>query len=184
MAEVKSWILNVASVAVLMIILDLLMPEGKIKNFTQLVAGFVIMFVMVNPILQFVNRGVSVPYAGWQDEMYLLTNRFKYTTEALKNDQNRQVLELYRSMLVSDIKNRLESNSQISEAEVDVVINENASSDKYGEIRQLYINLLIDRSKMQNVLNQEKLLDEIRGELKQALSLDEEKIIIHINEGD
>ena len=56
MNEIKSWILNIAAISVLMIILDLLMPEGKIKNFTQLVAGFIIMFAMINPVLQLINR--------------------------------------------------------------------------------------------------------------------------------
>lgn len=184
MDEIKNWVLNIAAIAILMIILDLLMPEGKIRNFAQLVAGFVIMFAMINPVLQLIDKGVPVSYAGWQDEVYLLNNRFKYTTESLGEEQQRQVLELYRSMLISDIKGRLENNKQISKAEVDVVLNENTFSEKFGEIRKLYLNLLVDRSKGYNSLNQQGLLEEIRSELKQALSLEEEKIIIHINEGD
>ncbi|NLM11346.1 MAG: stage III sporulation protein AF [Clostridiaceae bacterium] len=182
MNEIKSWILNIAAISVLMIILDLLMPEGKIKNFTQLVAGFIIMFAMINPVLQLINRGVPASYAGWQDEVYLLNKRFEYTNHSLKEEQHKQVLELYRSMLISDIRSRLENHRKIIKAEVDVVLNENTSSNKFGEIRKLYINLLVDSAAGYNSQNRPNLLEEIRNELKQALSIDEEKIIININE--
>jgi len=183
MDEIRNLVLNIAAVAILMVILDLLMPEGKIRNFTQLVAGFIVMFVMINPVLQLIGKGVPASFAGWRDEFYLLNNRFKYTADSLKEEQNRQVLELYRSMLVSDIKSRLESSRQIIKAEVDVVLNENVFSSKFGEIRKLYLNLLIDRAG-KNIQNRQELLDDIRNELKQALSLDEDKIIIQIKEGD
>lgn len=184
MIEIKIWVLNIATMSVLMVLLDLLMPEGKMRKLTQLVSGFVIMFVMINPALQLLNKGVTVTYAGWEDEVYLLNSSFKYSTETLKADQKEQVLALYRSMLISDLRNRLESHKQISKAEVDVVLNENDTSDNYGEIRKLYINLLIDKNNEYHSKNNENLLDEMRKELKQALSLDEEEIIINIKQVD
>ena len=181
MNEIKSWILNIAAISVLMIILDLLMPEGKIKNFTQLVAGFIIMFDD-KPCFTAHKQGSTPSYAGWQDEVYLLNKRFEYTNHSLKEEQHKQVLELYRSMLISDIRSRLENHRKIIKAEVDVVLNENTSSNKFGEIRKLYINLLVDSAAGYNSQNRPNLLEEIRNELKQALSIDEEKIIININE--
>lgn len=180
MDEIRNWILNIAAVAVLMIILDLLMPEGKTRNFVQLVAGFVVMFAMINPVLQLLDKGVPVSYAGWRDEAYLLNTRFKYTADSLNEEQQKQVLELYRKMLISDIKNRLKGDSKIIEAEVDAVLNENTSSSKFGEIRKLYLNLRIKETSGNNDENRDRLLEEIRSELKQAFSLEEDEIIIHI----
>ncbi|AGC67558.1 stage III sporulation protein AF [Thermoclostridium stercorarium subsp. stercorarium DSM 8532] len=179
MDEIRNWVLNIAAIAVLMIILDLLMPEGKTKSFTQLVAGFVVMFAMINPVLRLIDKGVPASYAGWQDEFYLLNTRFKYTTRYAGEEQQRHILDLYRTLLVSDIKNRLESNKNISEAEVDVVLNENPSSDRFGEIRKLYLNLIVSEPAEFDGVNRH-LAGEIRRELRQALSLDEDKIIIHI----
>ena len=65
MDEIKSWVLNIAAVAVLMIILDLLMPEGKIRKFTQLLSGFIIMFVMINPVITIFGKGVNESWAGF-----------------------------------------------------------------------------------------------------------------------
>jgi hypothetical protein len=48
----------------------------------------------------------------------------------------------------------------------------------------LYINLLIDKNNEYHSKNNENLLDEMRKELKQALSLDEEEIIINIKQVD
>ena len=70
MEEVKGWVLNIAAVAVLMIILDLLMPEGRIRKFTQLISGFIIMFVMINPVITLFGKGVNESWTGLRDEAF------------------------------------------------------------------------------------------------------------------
>lgn len=176
MEEVKSWVVNIAAVAVLMIVLDLLMPEGRLRKFAQLLAGFVLMFVMINPVLNLLGKGVSASFAGWSDEAFLTSSQVRNTAEVLQRDRDRQILKLYRSMLLSDIQTRLESHEQVKKAEVDAVIYENAESEKYGQIRKLYIRLMMDNS--QEPGSRQSVLAEIQKELQQVFMLDADAIII------
>ncbi len=176
MEEVKSWVVNIAAVAILMILLDLLMPEGRLRKFSQLLTGFILMFVMVNPILNLLGKGVPASFAGWSDETFLLSSQVRYKAGTLQQERNEQTLKLYRSMLLSDIQSRLESHEQIHKAEVDVVIHENAESEKYGQIRKLYIRLMLDDGR--NIGNRQSVIAEIRKELQQVFMLDTDDIII------
>lgn len=184
MEGIKSWVVNIAAVAILMILLDLLMPEGRLRKFTQLLAGFILMFVMINPVLGLFGKGVTASFAGWADETFLLNSQVKNMTGNLQDQRNKQTLELYRSMLLSDIQNRLQSHEQVEKAEVDLVIHENGESDKYGQIRRLYIKLTLQDKRDAAAGDDRKLQDEIHRELQQVFLLKENEIVIEIAKGE
>ncbi|NLN64061.1 MAG: stage III sporulation protein AF [Clostridiaceae bacterium] len=181
MEEIKSWAVNIAAVAVLMIILDLIMPEGRIRKFTQLLTGFVLMFVMINPVLGLFGKGVPASFAGWSDESFLLSSQVKSMTGSLQDERKKQTLELYRRMLLADIQNRLVGHEQIHEAEVDAVLNENMDSENYGQIRRLFINLTLKKNE---TINKQMIGASIHKELQQIFNLKENEIVIQISEGE
>lgn len=181
MEEIKSWAVNIAAVAVLMIILDLIMPEGRIRKFTQLLTGFVLMFVMINPVLGLFGKGVPASFAGWSDESLLLSSQVKSMTGSLQDERKKQTLELYRRMLLADIQNRLVGHEQIHEAEVDAVLNENMDSENYGQIRRLFINLTLKKNE---TINKQMIGASIHKELQQIFNLKENEIVIQISEGE
>lgn len=180
MEEIKGWVLNIAAVVVLMIVLDLLMPEGRIKKFTRLLTGFIVMFIMINPVLMIFGRGTEASWPGLINEAFFRDNQIREMSGNLKEEQSRQTLELYRSMLLADIKCRLESRSQIKSSEVDIVLNENTKSEKFGEIRKLYLSLKL----RDNTGDYQAFLQSIKKELQEVFLLSESQIIIHVSEED
>ncbi len=175
MEEIKSWVINIAAVVVLMIILDLLMPEGRIRKFTQLLSGFIIMFIMINPVASIFGKGVNESWAGLWDEAFLWNSQIQNMSGSLQEEQTKQTLELYRKMILADIKSRLKSYEQIKEAEVEIVLNENTKSEKFGEIRKLYLNLEFE----ENVGLHTADVSQIRKELQEIFRIPESDIIIH-----
>lgn len=75
MEEIKSWVLNIASAAVLMVILDLLIPESRIRKFTRLLTGFIIMFIIINPVVELIGNGGNGLLENLRDESFLLIVR-------------------------------------------------------------------------------------------------------------
>jgi stage III sporulation protein AF len=183
MEAIKSWVVNIAAVAILMILFDLLMPEGRLRKFAQLLSGFILMFVMINPVLGLF--GKSAVLDGWADETFLLSNQVKKIAVSLQDERSGQTLELYRSMLLSDIQNRLLAHEQIEEAEVDPMIYENRESEKYGQIRRLFIRLTLKGAWDGAAAGgQQKLVEQIQRELQQVFLLKEDEIVIHIVQGE
>lgn len=56
----SNWIVTIVFGAVLIVIADLVMPDGKIKKYTKLVTGLIIIVIIVNPIVKFINSGFSI----------------------------------------------------------------------------------------------------------------------------
>jgi len=180
MEEIKGWVLNIAAVSVLMVILDLLAPEGGIRKFTRLLAGFVLLVIMINPVLQIFGTGVQDIFAGWDTETFLWNSQVRTISGNIREEQAKQTLQLYRQMLLSDIRGRLENHKLLEKAEVDVVLNENYQSEKFGQIRKLYINLMFGEGDAQKSGLRVETVKEIQNELKQVFSLDENEIVIHV----
>ncbi len=179
MEGIQGWVLNIAAVSVLIIILDLLTPEGRIRKFTRLLAGFVLMFIMINPVLQMFGKGVPDIFAGWEEETFLWNSQVRTISGNISEEQRKQTLQLYRQMLLSDIQKRLESHELLEKAEVDVVLNENVQSEKFGEIRKLYINLLFREGDGKKEDLRTEAVREIQKELQRVFFLSDNEIIIH-----
>ncbi|NLG89473.1 MAG: stage III sporulation protein AF [Clostridiaceae bacterium] len=185
MEEIKSWVLSIATAAVLMVILDLLIPESRIRKFTRLLTGFVIMFIILNPAAELIGNGGKGLFVNL-DEIFLSGSQTDRIADESRREQARQTLELYREILLSDIHNRLIMHKEIERAEVDIVLNENINSEKYGQIRKIYINLVLPGTGEK----EEKLFrgtnsgiaSEISKELQRTFLLDEKNILINISE--
>ncbi|HAA25156.1 MAG TPA: stage III sporulation protein AF [Ruminiclostridium sp.] len=185
MEEIKRWVLSIATAAVLVVILDLLIPESRIRKFTRLLTGFVIMFIIINPAAKLIGNG-GKGLAGNLDEYFFSGSRLDRITDAGRSEQARQTLELYREILLSDIHNRLNMHKEIEKAEVDIVLNENINSEKYGQIRKIYINLILseagEREKKMFPGANDKIASEISKELQKTFLLDEKDILINMSE--
>lgn len=183
MEAIKSWVVNIAAVAILMILFDLLMPDGKLRKFVQLFSGFILMFVMINPVLGLL--GKNDVFDGWAEDTVVLTSQVKNIAGSLEDERSEQIMELYRNMLLTDIRNRLETHEQIEKAEVDPMIYENRESEKYGNIRRLFIRLTLKEAESGvSEDNRQKLIDQIQRELQQAFLLKEDEIVIQIVGGE
>lgn len=48
----RSWIINIVTISLILILFEIIVPSGKIKKIITLVSGFVLLIAVVNPFLQ------------------------------------------------------------------------------------------------------------------------------------
>lgn len=188
MEALKNWIISIATISILMIIFDLIIPDGKMRKFVRLISGFVIMFALLNPVLIFLGKGVNSAFAGWDADAVVWKSQVNSLSINQVKERDKQTLELYRSMLIDDIKIRLEGHYMIDNAQIDAVLNENSSSDRFGEIRKIYIKLAVtedsniskvDRLKGKSLSNTQSVVEkDIREELARVFVMDINDIIV------
>jgi stage III sporulation protein AF len=51
MVFLKEWILNIVTLSIFIILIEILIPSGKIKKVVNLVTGFILVIALINPIL-------------------------------------------------------------------------------------------------------------------------------------
>jgi len=66
----KDWIGNIVTVTVIMVIIEIMLPSGKTKKFINVVSGFIILAVIMNPVIDVIGKGIT------QKDYSIINERF------------------------------------------------------------------------------------------------------------
>lgn len=140
----KIWIKSIVTVIILVSFLELLMPEGKMKKYLNLILGFIIMLIILNPIINILNTTESL-----EDEVFKLSSdmnkkEYSFSSSNIEKKQMNQLKELYKARIEQDIEYRVESKYDVKVEKVNIEI-ENNTKEKMGEIKKL--ELIVNNNK-------------------------------------
>lgn len=60
MRQIKSWIICILIGAFIVNIVDMVLPESKLKPYINLVCNFIFIFIVISPIVSFLSSGDSL----------------------------------------------------------------------------------------------------------------------------
>ena len=132
-AFMKSWCEGIIVAVMLSIIIELLIPEGSNKKYVKVVIGIYILFVILGPILEKINKGYSL-------EKFLELDTIEVSTEV-----NNDIKKVYIDGIEETIKNELiEKGYYVKTVTVDVDIN-------YENIEKIEIELLSEKINKEDI---------------------------------
>lgn len=142
----KIWIKSIVTVIILVSFLELLMPEGKMKKYLNLILGFIIMLIILNPIINILNTTESL-----EDEVFKLSSdmnkkEYSFSSSNIEKKQRNQLKELYKARIKQDIEYRVESKYDVKVEKVNIEI-ENSTKEKMGQIKKLELIVNNNREK-------------------------------------
>jgi stage III sporulation protein AF len=142
----KSWVLNIVILAVLIVLLEMLVPSGKIKKFINLVTGFVLVIAIITPFLNFFKSGIDLKEFQIANRNFINRKEIENNSKIMNERQMKQITETYRNKIIDQLEEIAEGISEVSEAEADVIINEDYNSKTFGEIKRAYIYIELKKS--------------------------------------
>lgn len=154
----KNWILNIVILVVLIVILEMLIPTGKIKKVVNLVSGFVLIIAIVNPFLAFTDREINLADFQISGSNFLDKREIEQNSKILEERQIEQIADIYRKKILSQIEEAVEKTDGISNAEADIIINEDYNSKDFGTVKRIYVYIGIeDDSEKEDSINIDKV---------------------------
>lgn len=144
----RSWIINIVTITIILVLFEIIMPSGKIKKIISLIAGFILLIAVINPFLTLKNKNFDIGQNVLSDSMYLDKNELEASSKLLKDKQMKQVSQVYKDKVINSIQEQALKVNGVSQAKADIEINEDYSSNKFGEITR--VNLQIKRGKKQS----------------------------------
>ncbi|ACL76259.1 stage III sporulation protein AF [Ruminiclostridium cellulolyticum] len=144
----KSWIINIVTITIILVLFEIIMPSGKIKKIISLIAGFILLIAVINPFLALKNKNFNLGQNVISDSMYIDKNELEASSRLLKDKQMKQVSQVYKKKVITSIQEQAQKVEGVSQAKADIEINEDYSSNKFGEITR--VNLQIKRGKKQS----------------------------------
>lgn len=136
----KSWVMNIITLVMVIVLLEILVPSGKIKKFVDLVSGFILIIAIINPVLSAMNKGINLEEIQISSSNFLDKKAIETNSKILKDQQMKQIAQNYRSKLIQQIEESTAQIKGIGEVKADLIINEDYTSESFGEIKRVYIS--------------------------------------------
>lgn len=152
MSEISKWLISILSVVISGVLVDLLLPNGKLNGFIRAIFGFLAVTIIISPLPSIINRELSFEnviynYGATQiDQDFvdasiknIITNLENATEQELKNEGFENV-NVVISYIIENYKYTIK---KVSLDIKNLVINSNqVHINKYTEMKQIVVNFL------------------------------------------
>ncbi|MDF2988170.1 MAG: hypothetical protein K0R50_3680 [Eubacterium sp.] len=137
----RSWIINIVTISIILILFEIIVPSGKIKKIITLVSGFVLLIAVVNPFLALKNKGFELSETAMSDSFYIDKKEIENSSKLLEDTQMKQISSVYKRKLTARIEEETGKIEGVTGAKAMVEINEDFTSDRFGEITKVTVEL-------------------------------------------
>ncbi len=168
---ILEWVRNVFLIVLAISFLEMLLPGGSMRGYLKFIFSMLLLTVMLYPLQALNGKDIlafhAVPYSLADSNSYE-TEENTLSDYDLSQVQTKQISDVYKEKIAERIKEELETQfSGISEAVIEIYINENRNSKQFGELNQviLYTNDLTEQ-------------EELRKALSNCLNLSKRNIIV------
>lgn len=137
----RNWVFNIVAFVMLLVLIEILMPSGRIKKFVRLVSGFVLIIAIINPVLGLLENEIDLSDIQISDSNFIDRREVERNSGILREEQMKQITEVYRNKIISQLESAVREVDEGLEARADVIVNEDHQSQDFGEIKRVYIYL-------------------------------------------
>lgn len=141
MEFLKEWCLNIATLVIFIVILEMLLPSGRMKKMINLVSGLVLVIALINPVLGLMQKGIELKAYQMTNSNFIDKKEIMANSQVLKEEQIKQITNLYRNKIINQLEDLIKDIKGVSDVKADVIINEDYSDEKFGEIKRVYLEL-------------------------------------------
>lgn len=210
MELLREWIITIISTIIFIAFVEILIPNSKQKRYIDMVVGFLIVIVILNPLINIINSGID-----FEGEILEVSNELELATaknrvDNIKFNNNEAIVKLYKDKISIQLKNRIEENTEYLVEEAIVKIEEDIENVNFGSINSfditlkgdfkneknkdsveskiepVQINIAIDKKSNNTVEANSILIDNevdlIKDDISNFYSLDRESITIYIKQ--
>lgn len=139
--NIKDWIINIVTIIILISFLELLMPDGKMKKYVNLILGFIVMLVILNPIIDILSSKSDLENDVFMISSELNKSEYAFISSNIEDRQRDQLVALYKDRIKKDVVYRIESKYDVKVTKVAIEI-EDSGKEKIGEIKKLEIGVM------------------------------------------
>lgn len=141
LAFLKEWIINIVTISIILILFEIIIPTGKIKKIINLVSGFILLIVIINPFIALKNQNYNLSKNVISDSFYIDKKEMENSSKLLNETQIKQISKVYKDKLTKKIESETENIDGAKASKINIEINEDYKSDKFGEINKVYIEM-------------------------------------------
>ncbi|HOP92930.1 MAG TPA: stage III sporulation protein AF [Acetivibrio thermocellus] len=102
------------------------------------------MIGLINPVLELFEKEIDLKEFQLAGSNYIDKKEVMINSEVLEERQIRQITNAYREKIIAQLKSVAKDIKEVKEAEADVIINEDYTSERFGEVKKVYLYLSLE----------------------------------------
>ncbi len=136
---IKNWTVNIVTLVLFIVMIEMLLPKGRIKKYVNLLTGTILIIAIIEPFTGFFGR--SFDFSAYQTAAAGTMDRkeIEKAGRLLEEEQVKQTIGIYRNRIIEQIERQAKEVEGVRGARADVIINEDHQSVTFGEIKRIYI---------------------------------------------
>jgi len=137
----REWIITIISVIIFVAFVEILIPNSNHKRYINVVVGFLLMIVILNPITNLIGGEIDFEEGIIKTSNQLELATAKNRINNIQSSNNEAVVKLYKNEISKQLKSRIEENTEYIVKEILVEIEDDSKSSNFGLIDSFNITL-------------------------------------------
>ena len=143
---IRQWVINIVTLVLFIVIIEMLLPGGKMKKYVNLVTGTILIIAIISPLTGLAGKKFDFTASQTRSSNMLEKSQIQKDGKKLEQAQLNQIVEVYRKNIIDQLEQNAEEIEGVKSAKADVIINEDYQSAAFGEIKRAYISITADSS--------------------------------------
>jgi stage III sporulation protein AF len=178
MEEFRGWITNICTAVFFITAVEMILPDNKMKKYAKFVLGLILITVILNPLVQFLNRGTDISTYINRSNNILNQADLGQQTDEYKNRSIENTLNVFRTNLENLCEQKLKQKYAKGTYKVKAEVAYDKSKEEY-EVKNISIGVSSGNiEKVQKVeiransshSSNTRAPSEMSGEIKEYLS--------------
>lgn len=140
--SLKGWVSNIAAIIVFVSIIEIILPDGKMRKYVSLTAGVLVVLIIISPLVGAFNKGagINMPEINFKEPIPI--EELKIRGEKIEKLRSKQVLDTYKAKLERSIQEQVNEIDGVYCSKAICQITEDSNKEGFGDIQEicLYVN--------------------------------------------
>ncbi len=141
---IKQWAINIVALVLFIVVIEMLLPKGKMKKYAGIATGTIMIITIVNPLLEL--SGKDFDFVGAQTAGSNMVSRIEIENNSrlMEREQMEQIVQVYRANIIEQIEHNAQGVEGVRNVKADIIINEDTQSEDFGVIRRAYLSITLE----------------------------------------
>lgn len=140
---VREWISNLIVVAILAALVDMILPSGKIRKYTEFLFGLVIIAIFLHPLFLLVGQSVNLEKVIFQNSTAQLNQSTSYFSNQAEKKQQERLEHFVKTNLERDLSLQIEHRTGLRIDHVNIKFDRLNGQIDYSSIQQIDIYVIL-----------------------------------------
>ncbi len=143
----KQWVINIVTLVLFIVMLEMLLPTGKMKKYVNLVTATILTIAIISPLVGLLGKNADFTALQISNSNILDKQQVESDRKLLEKEQMKQIVEVYRKKIIEQLELTAKEVEGVEQARADVIFNEDYNSNSFGKIKRAYLEITTAKTK-------------------------------------